>query len=83
MIILSLINYSSCDRKSRCLFILKILNKCKCIENGKNSIYLSISASLNGNFMKGFMTLNIINFADIVRREKDRVSWDMMRVSSL
>jgi len=32
--------------------------------------------------MKGFMTLNTINFADIARREKDRVSWDIRRVSS-
>jgi len=32
--------------------------------------------------MKGFITLNIINFADIARREKDGVSWDMRRVSS-
>jgi len=32
--------------------------------------------------MKGFMTLNTINFADIARREKDRVSWDARRVSS-
>ena len=31
----------------------------------------------------GFMTLNIINFADdMVRREKDGVSWDVRRVSS-
>jgi hypothetical protein len=28
------------------------------------------------------MTLNIINFADMVRREKDEVSWDVRRVSS-
>jgi len=32
--------------------------------------------------MKGFITLNIINFADMARREKDGVSWDMRRVSS-
>jgi hypothetical protein len=30
--------------------------------------------SLNGNFMEGFITLNIINFADIARRENDGVS---------
>jgi len=30
-------------------------------------------ASLNGNFIKGFMALNIITFADMARREKDRV----------
>ena len=30
-------------------------------------------ASLNGSFMEDFMTLNIINFANVVRREKDRV----------
>jgi len=31
----------------------------------------------------GFMTLNIINFADdMVRREKDEVLWDVRRVSS-
>ena len=29
-----------------------------------------------------FMVLNIINFADIARRENDRVSWDVKRVSS-
>jgi len=32
--------------------------------------------------MKGFMTLNIIIFADMARREKARVSWDVRRVSS-
>jgi len=32
--------------------------------------------------MEGFMTLNIINFADMARREKGRVSWDVRRVSS-
>jgi len=36
---------------------------------------------LNGNFMKNFIVLNIINFADIARREKERVSWDARRVS--
>ena len=44
--------------------------------------YLIYKASLNGSFMKDFMTLNIINFADMTRREKDRVSWDVRRVSS-
>jgi len=32
--------------------------------------------------MDDFMTLNIINFADMARREKDRVSWYVRRVSS-
>jgi len=32
--------------------------------------------------MESFMTLNIINFADVARREKDRVSWDVRSVSS-
>jgi len=32
--------------------------------------------------MENFMTLNIINFADVARREKDGVSWDVRRVSS-
>jgi len=32
--------------------------------------------------MENFMTLNIINFADVARREKDKVSWDVRRVSS-
>ena len=41
-----------------------------------------IKASLSGGFMESFMTLNIINFADMARREKDGVSWDMRRVSS-
>ena len=31
-------------------------------------------ASLNGEFMESFMTLNIINFAPMTRREKDVVS---------
>ena len=31
-------------------------------------------ASFNGSFMDGFMTLNTIFFADMVRREKARVS---------
>ena len=40
-------------------------------------------ASLNRGFMKDFMILNIINFADdMVRREMDGVSWDVRRVSS-
>jgi len=33
-------------------------------------------------FMESFMTLNIINFADMVRREKNGVSCDVRRVSS-
>jgi len=28
------------------------------------------------------MELNIINFADMIRRENDGVSWDVRRVSS-
>ena len=32
--------------------------------------------------MENFMILNIINFADMARREKDGVSWDVRRVSS-
>jgi len=28
------------------------------------------------------MTINIINFADVARREKDGVSWNVKRVSS-
>ena len=32
--------------------------------------------------MKSFITLNIINFADVVRRENDGVSWDVRKVSS-
>jgi hypothetical protein len=32
--------------------------------------------------MESFMTLNIINFADVARREKDEVSWYVRRVSS-
>ena len=39
-------------------------------------------SSLSGGFMESFITLNIINFADVVRREKDIVSWDVRRVSS-
>ena len=34
----------------------------------------SSKASLNGVFMEGFIILNIINFVDMARREKDRVS---------
>jgi len=33
------------------------------------------------NFMDCFVALNIINFADITR-EKDRVSWNVRRISS-
>lgn len=53
-------------------------------------------ASLNSNFYGGFMTLNIIkfadmtnfmmlniiNFADMTRKEKEGVSWDVRRVPS-
>ena len=38
--------------------------------------------SLNGGFMESFMALNIINFADMAKRDKDRVSWDVKGVSS-
>jgi len=31
--------------------------------------------------MESFITLNIINFADVARREKDGVSWDVSRIS--
>ena len=40
-------------------------------------------ASLSGGFMESFMTLNIIKFADVARRENDGVSWDVRKVSSL
>jgi len=32
-------------------------------------------------FIKSFMALNIINFADMARRERHRVSWYVRRVS--
>jgi len=32
--------------------------------------------------MESFMALIIIIFADMVRREKDKVLWDVRRVSS-
>jgi len=32
--------------------------------------------------MEGFMALNFIIFADIERREKDEISWDVRRISS-
>ena len=32
---------------------------------------------------KGFMTLNIINFAEMTKRENDEISWNVRRVSSL
>ena len=38
---------------------------------------------LNGGFMESFMTLNIINFVDVTKIEKNGVSWDVRRVSSL
>ena len=49
------------------------------IEDKGGSYY---EASLSGGFMESFMTLNIINFADMARREKDGVPWDVRRVSS-
>jgi len=39
-------------------------------------------ASLNRSFMEGFITLNTTTFADMARREKNGVSWDVRRVSS-
>ena len=36
----------------------------------------------SGVFMKSFMTLNIINFADVAKKDKIGVSWDVSRVSS-
>jgi len=33
--------------------------------------------------MENFMALNIIIFADMARREKDEVSWDVKKISSL
>ena len=38
--------------------------------------------SLNESFMEDFMTLNTTIFADMTRRERARVSWDVRRVSS-
>jgi hypothetical protein len=32
--------------------------------------------------MESFITLNIITFADMARREKDGVSWDVRRILS-
>jgi hypothetical protein len=32
--------------------------------------------------MEGFMTLNTITFADMARREKDGVLWNVRRISS-
>jgi len=32
--------------------------------------------------MENFIVLNIINFADITRRDKYGISWDVRRVSS-
>ena len=37
-------------------------------------------ASLSGGFRESFIILNIINFAVVVRRENDEISWDMRRV---
>ena len=39
-------------------------------------------ASLNEGFMESFMVLNIIVFADMTRRKKYGVSWDVRGVSS-
>ena len=44
--------------------------------------FFTPKASISGGFIESFMALNIINFADVTRREKDRVSWDVRRVSS-
>ena len=44
---------------------------------------LLLKVSLNKSFMKGFIALNIINFVDMIMREKDKVSWDVRRVLSL
>ena len=43
---------------------------------------LVAKVSLNRGFMEGFMVYNIINFADILRRDNDGVSWDVRRVLS-
>ena len=51
-----------------------------CPVSMENQSVMSVSV---GVFMKSFMTLNIINFANVVRREKDRVLWNVRRVSSL
>ena len=40
-------------------------------------------ASLNGSFIEYFIVLNIINFADIVRRENDRVSSDVKKINDI
>ena len=40
------------------------------------------NASLNGSFTESFIALNIINFTDMIRRENNKVSWDVRRVSS-
>jgi hypothetical protein len=37
-------------------------------------------ASLGGGFMESFITLNIINFVDVAKRENDGVSCDVRRV---
>lgn len=34
------------------------------------------------SFMKNFIVLNIINFTDMVRKEKEEVSWDVKGVLS-
>jgi len=38
--------------------------------------------SLNRSFVESFIALNIINFADMTRKKKYRVSRDVKRVSS-
>lgn len=43
---------------------------------------MEFQVSLNENFMKDFTALNIIIFANIARREKKGVSWDVKRISS-
>jgi len=41
---------------------------------------MSFKVSLNGRFMESFIAINIINFDNMARREKDGVSWDVRRV---
>jgi len=43
--------------------------------------WVSVKVSLSGGFIESFMTLNTINFANMVRRENDEVPWDVRRVS--
>jgi len=37
---------------------------------------------LNRSFMESFMALNIVTFADIAKRYKIKISWDVRRVLS-